>query len=166
MKTAVKAIFGGIGTLILFSGVFLTFFSLFVNPSVDLTDSVTGLIVLYILHSLRFLSFMLIGFVSARIAQKGELVYGLVHGAFIYLFFSSIKVYIRAKYGLSDSGMIPLYYLTAFYSTPLSIVACMTGAYIQKRMRNKKERKESLENKIEDLGKTLSVRRLRAVGRF
>ncbi len=153
MQISVKALLLGLGTWILtFLFLILTIGLSIVIPRssgstsflVTHPDFMTVVVIVALSLALIFT-----GFITARISKRNELLHGLLIGIIVciitYVFFSFFfKIIMKTP-------MSPEYIRTTI-SAIIILTGGIAGAFIQKRIKDKKDKIEPLEDKIDKLG--------------
>ncbi len=155
MKIIGRAIFGGIGIWVLMF-VFLAFLAMLFNNLFDIIRAFSSAETIYptainfFIHLTRFFAFVFTGFMTARFAKRNELLHGLCIGFVVWAIMAVFIIIITDSIPGRDN---PHSNLTEWTLSTISLIlGCLMGAFIQKRIKQKKEIKDSIETKIDKLG--------------
>lgn len=151
MKISVKAIFAGIGVFVLsllFIFFILILFILFysVEKIPALLDN-NAEVLDFLSEFLGIIIALLSGFFTAKVADRNELLHGFIIGGI--LFIALVFIPDLSNDGSSDSEVFDIKNVLLSF---LSVIESMAGAYIQLRIKNKREQTSPIEDKIERLG--------------
>ena len=155
----IKAILAGLGTWFLMSVVFGLLYALktyftYINPIPYDSEGVFTEVSNYFLELVRLLIFVIVGYVTARVAKKNEIRHGIVIGIITWICSWSVTffiAYIMRSTRLQDEDYFN--FIAISYSL-LTVLCCILGSFIQKRIQDKKgEQNNSLETNIDLLGK-------------